>query len=124
MSKPKIMIVEDEVLVAMSLRLDLLDFGYEVAELCSTGEMAVKTIKQVKPDLVMMDISLSGELDGIETAKRIKDILDVPIIFMSGYSDQSMQEKALAVDQTHYFLKPFNVDELQKTLKLAILKKH
>jgi YesN/AraC family two-component response regulator len=123
MNKPKIMIVEDEVLVAMSLRLDLVDFGYDVAELCSTGEMALATVEQVKPDLVLMDISLSGKLTGIETAKRMKDLLDIPIIFLSGYSDQEMQKEALSIDQTGYFLKPFNVEELQKTLQQAVQKK-
>ena len=108
----KIMIVEDEGLVALELEECLQQMGYTVSTTVSSGAQAIAKAAETHPDLVLMDISLAGELDGIETATRVKDLLAVPIIFLSGYSDQKMLKKALSVDRSGFFLKPFNIDEL------------
>ncbi|AEG18179.1 response regulator [Methanobacterium paludis] len=80
------MIVEDEMISAMSTKQGLINLDYNVIGIANTGKKAIKSANELKPDLIMMDITLKGEMDGIETAKQINKNLDIPIIYMTGYS--------------------------------------
>ncbi len=100
------MIVEDEALLAMSLRIDLEDLGYKVCKFVPSGEEAVKIAKQEKPDAILMDIHLRGEIDGIEAAKQIKSLYGIPIIFITGYPSHETEEKIKSVEPIGYFVKP------------------
>ena len=81
-----IMLVEDEVLIAQSMSLELEIAGYEMCKFIAYGEDAIETAKREEPDVILMDIHLTGKMDGIEAAKKILEINDIPIIFVSGYS--------------------------------------
>ena len=85
--KIKILIVEDEVIFAMSIRRVLTMWGYETCGLASTGEEAVRCVKIENPDLIIMDVSLKGHMDGIDAAKEIRSDYDAPIIFITGYQE-------------------------------------
>ena len=115
--KKKILIVEDEIIAAMFLRQILELWGYEVCELTTSGEDAIKKAKIEKPDLVLMDIYIHGKLRGIEAARKIRSQGGIPIIFMTGYSDEDTRQTALAEHPAGYFIKPLNYDALKETLK-------
>jgi CheY-like chemotaxis protein len=88
----EVLVVEDEFLVAMVLEQDLLELGYKVCGSVATGEEAVIIAAQNRPDVILMDIRLAGKIDGIEAAKIIGDQHNVPVIFMTGYSDEELTE--------------------------------
>ena len=81
MNKPRILVVEDDRIIARSLRLILEQLGYEVTALASTGQAAIREAEETKPDLILMDIVLDGEMDGIEAARVIRSHLSIPIIY-------------------------------------------
>ncbi|MGB9978156.1 response regulator [Methanobacterium sp.] len=120
MSDEKILIVEDESIVAMALEHKLLDLGYEIVDTVDNGEDAVKCAIQLKPDLILMDIILKGKVNGIEAAKQIKDKLDVPIIYLTAYSPNELVERA-SIDKPHeYLIKPFKKSELNDHIKMSL----
>src|SRR5659263_435703 len=88
MIKNKIMVVEDESIVAEHIRKSLENMGHSVTSVASSGEKAIKDAKDKTPDLVLMDIVLDGELDGIETAKLIRSLFNIPVVFLTAYSDE------------------------------------
>ena len=110
------MIIEDEILIAMTLRLKLIKLGYEVCQLFTSGEEALKNIEKEKPDIILMDINLEGELDGIKTAQQIKNKLNIPIIYTTGYSDRDIMERAKASEPAGYLIKPFDFEVLLQTI--------
>ena len=114
--KTKILIAEDESIAAMSLRTKLKNMGYEVCELLSTGEQAVKSVEQEKPDLVIMDIILAGKIDGIEAIKEIQSRYDIPVIFVTGYYDEGILKDAEKVDSSTLLLKPFGPDDIEMAI--------
>jgi CheY-like chemotaxis protein len=116
----KILIVEDEVIEAMFLAKLLELWGYEVCELTAFGEDAIKEAGIKKPDLVLMDISIHGELIGLEAADKIHAQFGIPIIFMTGYSDDETRQEADAVFAAGYFIKPLNYDRLKETIKTVL----
>ena len=87
MNKPKILIVEDEALIAASLVQTLSSLGYTVQKPIVKGEDAINSVKLEKPDLILMDIELLGEMDGIEAAEKIREIVDIPIVYLTSYTD-------------------------------------
>src|SRR3990172_1629174 len=96
MKKPGILVVEDEELTALALQLSLEDMGYEVLQKISSGEAAIDVVKAQRPDLVLMDIYLDGQINGIEAARKIRGIYDIPIVYMTANSDsKTMQEAKL-----------------------------
>jgi len=95
--KKKILVVEDEALIGMMLAHTLNRTGYTVQEVVSNGEEAIIAAEVDPPDVILMDISLPGSLDGIETASKIKAHQDIPIIFFTGYNDKQLIERAEAV---------------------------
>jgi diguanylate cyclase (GGDEF)-like protein len=122
MAKTRILVVEDEYLVGRDIQNMLLRLGHEVAGIVPTGEEALTLIRERPPDLVLMDIILKGGLDGIETAKTIKDEFSIPIIFLTAYADEITLSKAKFADPLGYLLKPFEMRELQTAIELALFR--
>ncbi|MBT5420127.1 MAG: response regulator, partial [Candidatus Cloacimonetes bacterium] len=90
----KILIVEDEVMIAEWLKMQLEDEKYDVFDYLTTGEEAIDFVQEIKPDVIVMDINLAGEIDGIEAAKVITEKFHIPIIFMTGYEEPEIVERA------------------------------
>ncbi|MDI6644043.1 MAG: methanogen output domain 1-containing protein [Methanobacteriaceae archaeon] len=122
MVNEKILVVEDESIVAMGIKHKLEDLGYHVVDTVLSGEDAVKSAKILKPDLVLMDIVLKGEMDGIDAANKIKKLFDVPVIYLTAYSDEEMLERARVTEPYGYILKPFKKSELNANIKMALYK--
>ena len=116
MAGARIMIVEDESIIGMSLQTKLKNLGYEVCELVATGEQAIKEVEQQKPDLVIMDIILAGKMDGIEAVKEIQSRYDIPVIFVTGYYDEGMLKAAEKVQSSTLLLKPFGPDDIEMAI--------
>lgn len=120
MKKSRIMIVEDEGITAMGIRNSLEEMGYEVSSIVNSGEDAVQKTIEDKPDLVVMDISLTGELDGIEAAAHIRSRFNVPVVYLTAHSDEHMLERAKITDPFGYIVKPFEDRELHIAVEMAI----
>lgn len=118
----RVLIVEDESIVALDLQSLLLRLDYVVCGRESTGEGAVEAARREEPDLVLMDISLAGEMDGITAAESIRRELDIPIIFLTAYADKTTVERAKASDAYGYLLKPFQEREIEIAIDLALVK--
>ncbi len=114
--KIKILIVEDEILTAVLLKRNLELVGYAVSDPAATGEAALRTIETEQPDVVLLDIRLKGEMDGLELAEKITLNYQLPLIFMSGYSDQSTLKKAEAFNPAAYLIKPLTPDDIVPVL--------
>ena len=119
---PTILIVEDDALVAEQIKLTLLQENFEILAAVPSGEDAVQRVRARQPDVILMDIALAGELDGIETSKIIRAIFDIPIIFLTGNSDSATLQRAEITGSSAYLLKPFQPRELLVTLEIAIHK--
>jgi two-component system cell cycle sensor histidine kinase/response regulator CckA len=118
----KIFIVEDEGIVASDIKQLLLNLGYGVVGVVSTGEEAIEKVEETPINLILMDISLEGEMDGIEAAKRIQRRLDVPIIYLTAHSDKKTLERAKVTDPFGYIVKPFDKPTLHTSIEMAIYK--
>lgn len=118
----KIMIVEDELIVSRSLEQRLNEEGFNVVATASSGEEAIELSRKVTPDLILMDIKLLGQLDGIQTATLIKQQQDIPIIYLSAYADDEIITKATLTDPFGYVLKPYEVRDLKMTIRIALYK--
>ncbi len=122
MPETKILIVEDEKILAMGLKKKLEKLGYSVTGLASSGSEAIESVKEVQPDLVLMDIVLKGAMDGIETAEFIVNLYDMPIIYLTAYADDEMLARAEKTCPYGYILKPYKDSELKANIKMAIYK--
>lgn len=120
MAKARIMVVEDEALVALDLTAKLRQLDYEVPAGAFSGEEAVQQAQILQPDLVLMDIRLAGEMDGVEAAQQIRRSLDIPIIFLTAYSDDPTLERAKGAEPMGYLIKPFEQRELYTTVEMAL----
>jgi signal transduction histidine kinase/DNA-binding response OmpR family regulator len=121
MSNERILIVEDEISVARDLQMNLEEMGFTVSSMVSSGDQAIQKIEdEDRPDLVLMDISLQGKKDGIETARIINTRFDLPVIYLTSYVEESVLEKAKSTNPYGYLTKPFKKDELQKVLDLGL----
>ncbi|MEE8575180.1 MAG: response regulator [Thermodesulfobacteriota bacterium] len=121
--KAKILIVEDETVVAMDLKQRLISLGYEVTDLVNTGAEAVEAAERTTPDLVLMDINLKGEMDGIEAAALIKKYSDSAVIYLTAYSDEKTLAKAKITLPFAYILKPFAERELHSNIEMALYRR-
>ncbi len=119
MENANIMIVEDEVITAMNLKAELNSMGYEGCKFVTTGAAAIKNVEQAKPDIVLMDIILHGEINGIEAAKEIHSRHNIPIIFITGCEDEGTRKLAEAADPVGYFVKPVNKEVLRQAIEKA-----
>jgi PAS domain S-box-containing protein len=122
MSKRRILIVEDELIVAKDLQNTLEARGYEVVGKAASGPEALEKAGNLNPDLILMDIILKGEADGIETAREIQKLRDVPVIFLTAYGDQETLERVKAVNPFGYILKPYEERELQTAIEVALVR--
>ena len=118
----KILIVEDEHIVAMELQSRLSDLGYLVLDTVDTGNDAIQRAIELVPDLILMDINIKGDIDGVEAAEKIKKIQDIPIIFLTAFTDNKTLERAKLVEPYGYIVKPFEERELHTTIEIAAYK--
>ncbi len=121
MCKEQILVVEDEAVVAEDIRKILLGYDYVVPKAISTGEAAIKSINKTRPDLILLDIMLKDKLSGIDVAKHIID-MNIPVIYLTAYSDKEVIEKAKATGLFGYLIKPFRERELIATIQMALYK--
>jgi len=119
---PRIMVVEDEGIVALDIRSKLEDKGYVVPAVFSTGEEAIEGAGQHLPDLVLMDIHLAGEMDGTEAAEQIHTRYNIPIVYLTAFSDDKTLNRAKAAEPFGYLLKPFEEKKLHTTIEIALYK--
>lgn len=122
MEKTRIIIVEDERIVADDIKTTLNSFGYAVIAIINNGQQAVEKALELKPDLMLMDIMLKGKMNGIEAASRIKEKIEIPIIYLTAYADNATLEKAKVTEPFGYIVKPFSEKELHSTIEMAIYK--
>jgi diguanylate cyclase (GGDEF)-like protein/PAS domain S-box-containing protein len=118
----KILVVEDESIVAMDIKMRLTGLGYSVVGLASTSEQALQLETQTDPDLILMDIKIKGPKDGIETAEKIRTRRDVPIIFITAFADEPTLQRAKVTTPSGYILKPFQERELAIAIDMALYK--
>lgn len=119
--KIRVLLVEDEAITALAMNMALENMGYATCEPVATGRKALERLPLDKPDVILMDINLTGNMDGIETAYRIRTLGPTPIIFISGYSSNELMERAQAVDPVAIFVKPVRPQELQTAIETAVM---
>jgi len=120
--KKQILIVEDEPVVATDIKISLKSAGYNILGTANSGKDALFLIKEKTPDLILMDIKLNGKMSGIETAKRIMAIADIPIVYLTAHTDDKTVEKAKTTNPFGFLIKPFGDIELQTTIEMALNK--
>ena len=120
MAKARIMIVEDEWTVAEEIKMVLQSFEYTVTSMSSSGEEAIQNAEKDKPDLVLMDIVLEGEMDGIQAANEIRSRFNIPIIYLTAYADEKILERAKITKPFGYIVKPFINEDLKIAIEIAL----
>lgn len=119
--KAKILIVEDENIVAMDIRKILLNSGYEVIAIISSGEEAIANVREQKPDLILMDVVLKGKMTGIDAARIITQYFDIPIIYMTALSNDDTLLEATSRESYGFLRKPFSANELNIAIEMAFI---
>lgn len=120
MKKARILIVEDEAIVAEDFQHIITSLGYEVAGCCATADDAIKKAGELHPDLILMDIILKGKKDGLYAAREISTKMDIPVIFVTVYSDRDLIERAKNGESYGYILKPFQEKQLLPSIEIAL----
>ena len=115
----RILVVDDQSVITMQLEESLTASGYEVVGTANSGEKGVEMAKRLKPDLILMDIVMSGKLDGIAAAGLIKAELDIPVVFLTAYSGEQLIQRAKQVEPYGYILKPFQMSEVIAAIEVA-----
>lgn len=119
---PRVFIVEDETLIQMELADRLTHLGYTVCGAAARGESVLEGFATAKPDLVLMDINLASRMNGIETASRLRELTDIPIVFLTAFSDPILISRAMETNPSGYLVKPFEERELHATIQAALTK--
>ncbi|MDV6235983.1 histidine kinase dimerization/phosphoacceptor domain -containing protein [Leptospira ellisii] len=122
LQKPKILVVEDEIIVAVNLGQKLKKLGYELVGITSSGEEAIQKAEENHPDLVLMDINIEGSLDGIETAEVLRNRFHTPVIYLTAYADENTLDRAKKTQPLGYIVKPFESDQLRSSIEVALYK--
>ncbi|MCG6169033.1 response regulator [Leptospira sp. FAT2] len=122
LQKPKILVVEDEIIVAVNLGQKLKKLGYELVGITSSGEEAIQKAEENHPDLVLMDINIEGNLDGIETAEVLRNRFHTPVIYLTAYADENTLDRAKKTQPLGYIVKPFESDQLRSSIEVALYK--
>ena len=122
MTCSRILIVEDERIVADDLKTTLITFGYNVIDIVKRGEDAVERARELMPDLILMDISLTGTMNGIEAAEQIHLFSDIPIIYLTAFADAQILQRVKVTQPYGYILKPYHEREIQSAIEIALYK--
>jgi len=120
MANARIMVVEDNNIVVMELRDRLQNLGYAIAAVAPYGEEAIEKAAETRPDLVLMNIRLRGDIDGIEAAKEIRERFDIPVVYLTALTDQDTVRRAEMTEPYGYIIKPFGERELQASIEAAL----
>jgi CheY-like chemotaxis protein len=118
--KPQILIVEDEAIIAMDIAMQLRDLGYEPLGPARTGEQAIEMAERLRPQLVLMDIHLGSQMDGITAAQEIRAQFDIPCVFLSAFSAEESQARAKLTNPAGYLAKPFTESEMRAVMVAAL----
>lgn len=122
MASARILIVEDEILIARHIERTLCQLGYEVTGIAQDAVMALQKATEMRPDLVLMDIVIQGEMDGVAAAEQIRDRWQIPVVYLTAYADENTFERAKPTQPFGYLLKPFNEHELRIAVELALFR--
>lgn len=122
MAKTSVLVVEDESIVAKDIQNSLKKLGYVVPSVENTGEDAIDAAGQYKPDLILMDIMLKGDISGIDAAEQIRNRYQIPVIFLTAYADESTLSKAKVTEPYGYIIKPFKEIDLHTSIEMALYK--
>src|SRR5690242_9905019 len=122
MTPARIMIVEDERITAEDIHDILIHLGYAVTAVVSSGEEAIREAGRTRPDLVMMDIRIKGDMDGIETAREIREQYDIPVVYLTAHADHETLARAKLAEPLGYLIKPFQEAELLASIEMALHK--
>ena len=115
--KARFIIVEDDSIMGMEMTDIIESFGYEVLDVVDSGAAAIKSVKRYEPDMILMDIRLKGDMDGIETSRQIRSFTQVPITFITGYKDNSTFQRAAMISNSVFLTKPVDFDQLRIALQ-------
>ncbi len=118
-SKKTVLIVEDDLILNLLYESYMEKLGFDAKGELVYGKTAVDITKKIKPDLILMDIALEGDMDGIQAMEQIREFSDVPVVFITGNSDPLHRERAKPINYTDYLIKPVNMDELKSSLLKA-----
>lgn len=121
-NRANVVIVEDEIIIALDIKQCLLEFGYEVNEICTNTKEALRAIEGNKPDIVLMDILLENGEDGTQIAGYIQNKLRIPIVYVTSYSDEQTLKKASITKPYGYIVKPIDENQLHSTIQIALFK--
>jgi CheY-like chemotaxis protein len=116
----RILIVEDERLIAIDLQRRLMRLGYSVVALAASGIEAIQKAQALQPDVVLMDIRLQGTMDGVEAAQQIQASAGIPIVFMTAYVDEETRQRVRATSPWGYLHKPFTAQQVRSTLEQVL----
>ncbi len=117
---PRILIVEDENIVALDIKMHLRKYGFEVAGIFSSGEDLLAHIDEIKPDLILMDIKLQGTLDGLETSRIVKERYGLPVVLLTAFADEATVQRAKVIEPFGYIIKPFEEKELRTAIVIGL----
>lgn len=118
----RILIVEDEMIAALYVQKLVENLGYEPMQIVSEGDKAIQVSKEEQPDIILMDINLKGDMDGIQAVQKIRQAVDAPVIYMTAYSNQEVIDRAKLTEPSAYLVKPFDATDLNVAIKLAVHK--
>jgi two-component system, cell cycle sensor histidine kinase and response regulator CckA len=122
MTNTRVLVVEDELIVAKDIQNRLNILGYTVPAIATSGKEAIEKVSELRPDLVLMDIVLKGDMDGVETAQKMREHFDIPIVYLTAYADESTLQRTKLTEPYGYILKPFEEIELRTTIEMALYK--
>jgi PAS domain S-box-containing protein len=122
MAQAQILVVEDENIIAMDIKSKLESLGYAVPAIIYVGEEAIEKTGEIHPDLVLMDIMLAGEMDGVQAAEQIKSQFDIPVVYLTAYAHEDILQRAKITESYGYILKPFETRELHANIEITLYK--
>ncbi|MDG5767410.1 response regulator [Balneolales bacterium ANBcel1] len=113
----RIILVEDDFIIALLLEKQIQRMGYEVADKIDNAEIAVERIRTENPDLILMDIKLVGEMDGVDAMMKVREFSNIPVIYLTGNADENTRRRALETDPEGYLIKPVDMEVLKQTIR-------
>lgn len=122
MEEIKVFVVEDEAIVSKDIQVCLKKLGYSVIGTFSSGERILQSLKEQKPDIILLDIMLSGEISGVEVSAKVKKEYNIPVIFLTAYTDEKTLSKAKVTEPYGYIIKPFKEIDLRTSIEMALYK--